>query len=208
MKTDELIGLLARDIGTALPVPATSLSRWLPLAALAAGAIFLAVLGMRPNIGSATTMFPTGLKLGFGLVLAAAAGVVAMRLARPDADRLNAVMLLAFMAALMAVVLAAGGFLSNAPRANWTTILKCVTMIPLMSLLPLAAFLMALRQGAVTQPEIAGAMSGLASGGLAILAYGLHCTEDSPLFIGLWYSVAALCAAGIGAVAGRRVLAW
>jgi hypothetical protein len=94
------------------------------------------------------------------------------------------------------------------PAPRWTSVMRCVTLIPIMALLPLAAFMHAMREGAVVRPAVAGALAGLASAGLAIIAYGLNCNEDSPLFVGLWYSLAAALTAVVGAVAARRALVW
>jgi hypothetical protein len=208
MKTNDLINALAHATGTPMTSPAGRLSRWLPLAALAAGGSFLLGLGLRTDIGSAAAMYPTAVKLGFGVLLAGIAGLGAMRLVRPDAKIAAPLTALGLVAVFVAVILTRDPSWMSAPAPRWTSALRCVTLIPIMALLPLAAFLAAMREGAVTRPEIAGGLAGLASAGLAILAYGLNCTEDSPMFVGLWYSAAALVSAAIGAVAARRVLVW
>jgi hypothetical protein len=87
--------------------------------------------------------------------------------------------------------------------SNWRT---CLTAIPLMSLPLLAAALFGLRQGAPTRPAIAGAIAGLASAGLAATLYASHCTDDSPLFVATWYSIATVLVTAIGALLGSRVL--
>jgi hypothetical protein len=208
MKTDDLIGLLARDLETPPAAPARLLVRWLPLAALAAGGLFLAVLGLRPDIASPAATYPTSLKLGLGVLLAVLAGAGAFRLVRPDASVSWSLMAVAPIVAAIIIVLARDMSWMAHPAPRWTSIARCVTLIPIMALLPLAAFLHAMRQGAVARPEIAGALAGLASAGLAMMAYGLNCTEDSPLFVGLWYALAAMATAVIGAVAARRTLVW
>jgi hypothetical protein len=208
MKTDDLIGLMAHDLQTPPTAPARQLWRWLPLAALTTGGIFLAALGLRADIASPAATYPTGLKLGFGILLAILAGVAAWRLVRPEASATGSLMVPAAIAAVVIFMLARDVSWLNSPGPRWTSIARCVTFIPLMALLPLAAFLHAMRAGAVAQPGIAGMLAGLASAGLAILAYGLNCTEDSPLFVGLWYGTAAGLTAVIGAVAARRTLVW
>ena len=65
-----------------------------------------------------------------------------------------------------------------------------------------------LRRGAPARPALTGALLGLASAGGIAAGYALHCTEDSPLFFVSWYSLAILLVAGLGALAGRRVLHW
>jgi len=82
----------------------------------------------------------------------------------------------------------------------------CMTAIPAMSLPLLAAALIALRHGAPTRPALAGAIAGLLSAGLAATFYASHCTDDSPLFVATWYTIATSLVTAIGALAGSRVL--
>jgi len=82
----------------------------------------------------------------------------------------------------------------------------CLTAIPLMSLPLLAAALFGLRHGAPTRPAIAGAIAGLLAAGLAATLYASHCTDDSPLFVATWYTIATVLVAAIGALAGSRLL--
>jgi hypothetical protein len=81
-----------------------------------------------------------------------------------------------------------------------------MTAIPLMSLPLLAASLLGLRQGAPTRPALAGGVAGLMSAGLAATIYASHCTDDSPLFVATWYTLAAALMTAIGALAGSKVL--
>jgi hypothetical protein len=78
----------------------------------------------------------------------------------------------------------------------------CLTAIPLMSLPLLAAALIGLRHGAPTRPALAGAIAGLLSAGLAATLYASHCTDDSPLFVATWYTLATALVTAIGALAG------
>jgi hypothetical protein len=48
----------------------------------------------------------------------------------------------------------------------------------------------------------------LLAGGLAAALYALQCTDDSPLFIVTWYSLAIAAVTLIGTLAGRRLLRW
>jgi hypothetical protein len=63
-----------------------------------------------------------------------------------------------------------------------------------------------LRHGAPTRPAVTGAIAGLMSAGLAATLYASHCTDDSPLFVATWYSIATALVAAIGALAGPRLL--
>ncbi|MBW8903749.1 MAG: DUF1109 family protein, partial [Bradyrhizobium sp.] len=42
--------------------------------------------------------------------------------------------------------------------------------------------------------------------GLAATLYAAHCTDDSPMFVATWYTIATALVAGIGAVLGAKVL--
>jgi hypothetical protein len=82
----------------------------------------------------------------------------------------------------------------------------CVMVIPLLSLPLLAAALLALRHGASSRPALAGAFAGLLSAGLAATLYASHCTDDSPMFVATWYTIAVVFVAAIGAFAGSKIL--
>ena len=82
----------------------------------------------------------------------------------------------------------------------------CTMAIPAMALPLLAAALIGLRQGAPARPAVAGAVAGLLSAGLAATLYASHCTDDSPLFVAAWYTLATALVTAIGALAGSKVL--
>ena len=94
--------------------------------------------------------------------------------------------------------------LTVVPSADWGTRLVgsnsqyCLSFIPLMGIGPLALFVAALRHGAPSRPAFAGAVAGLAAGGIAATLYAAHCTDDSPLFVATWYTLA------IAVTDGRR----
>lgn len=209
MRTDDLITLLAKDAATLPLRPATDLMRWLPLAVFATGGVLLGTLGLRPNLSSSAVFMPTVVKVMFGVLLAALAGYGALHLTRPESKAGMPVAILATTAGIfvITILLRDGSWLTGA-AARWPSVLRCLTFVPLLAAMPLAAFIFAMKQGAVTQPRVAGAMAGVASAGLAIVVYGLNCTEDSPLFLALWYSAATMVTAMIGAVTARRVLVW
>jgi hypothetical protein len=49
-------------------------------------------------------------------------------------------------------------------------------------------------------------MAGILSSGLAATLYASNCTDDSPLFVATWYTLATLIVAAIGALVGSKVL--
>jgi hypothetical protein len=82
----------------------------------------------------------------------------------------------------------------------------CMTAIPVMSLPLLIAALIGLRHGAPTRPAVSGAIAGMLSAGLAATFYASHCTDDSPLFVATWYSIATAMVTIVGALVGSKVL--
>jgi hypothetical protein len=85
---------------------------------------------------------------------------------------------------------------------------QCLTSIVGLSIGLLTAQILVLRRGAVTQPGGAGAVAGLAAGAISAIIYAFICTEDSPGFYGLWYSVGILISGFVGALVGKRFLKW
>jgi len=92
------------------------------------------------------------------------------------------------------------------PRLVGHNSMLCMSAIPVLSLPILGAAMVGLRHGAPARPAAAGAIAGLLSAGAAATLYASHCTDDSPLFVATWYTLAAGIVAGLGALVGRRVL--
>lgn len=211
MKTEKLIDWLAEDLAFKPPMASKRILFWLPIAALATGIIFLNLVGIRTDLTSTGAM-PTFVKIGLGLVMAIAAVRGTRMLLRPEASIVQALAapLAVFLSLslLLAIDLAFWGQNGFLGRLLGKSVTSCLTVIPLLSAIPLVTSLMALRAGATSHPAFIGALAGLASAGLAIVAYGLYCTEDSPSFVAVWYSLAAVIVALVGSMAGRRWLRW
>ena len=115
---------------------------------------------------------------------------------------------------LLALALGIGWELVTSPAYTWSTRAigsnsrLCVTSIIALSIAPLTALLMALRVGAPRSPATAGAAAGLLAGGLAATLYAIHCPDDSPLFVALWYAPVVVVIALAGAIIGHRLLRW
>ncbi len=211
MKTNELINLLAEDAPVRM-----RLGRVLTTALVAgiavSAAILLSTLGIRRDIGSAIETARVLFKVGLTLALAILATIVVFRIGRPGVSlRPPALALVVPLVVLIAAV--AVEFLAL-PAALWEPQMMghnaafCLTFIPLLSLPPLAGFLLALKSGAPERPALAGAAAGLAAGGIAAALYAWHCIDDSPLFIAAWYTTAIATVSALGAVIGRRYLRW
>ncbi len=210
METDQLIRSLAADNAHhGRPVGFV-----LALALLAAApfsmAMFFASLGVRPDVMTAMHNPFFDLKFAVTLALAAAAIAIGLHLSRPEASLRGWGWLLLVPAGLLAGGIA--GEMMLPQRLPMMTRLvgnnsrACLTAIPLMSLPLLAAALAGFRHGAPARPAVAGAIAGLSSAGLAATLYASHCTDDSPLFVATWYTIAAALVGAIGALAGARVL--
>jgi hypothetical protein len=55
---------------------------------------------------------------------------------------------------------------------------------------------------------LAGAAIGVLSASVGAVAYTLACRNDGTAFVAIWYGAACAIMAGIGGVAGHRVLRW
>lgn len=210
MRTEDLIRTLAADTTPARPV-GEGLALALPLGVLVTIATFLVVLGPRPDLGAFAEPLVMA-KAVLPLVLAIAAIGAALRVVRPGAPEGAWRPSLWIAPALAAATLAIG--LAVLPASQWLatvtspSLYVCMSCIPLLSLPLLGAGLVALRRGAPLDPRRAGALMGLAAAGIATVVYSFFCTEDSPVFYVLWYSLGMLVVVGLGAVLGPRVLRW
>ena len=84
----------------------------------------------------------------------------------------------------------------------------CLTYVPLIGIGPLVIFLLALRHGAPERPAVAGAVAGLLAGGIAATFYAAQCTDDSPLFVATWYTIAIAALTLAGAACAHRFARW
>jgi len=176
------------------------------------GALFALTLGVRPDILSALSTWRFDLKLSANLVLVIAATWVALRLSSPTTKPLSAmrpllVPALLLLAAAMyeLVAVPASAWPSRAMGVNGV---MCLASIIFLSVLPLTATIYALRQGAPASPAVMGAGGGLLAGALGATVFAMHCTNDSPLFVAIWYTLAIGLTAIVGLLVGQYVLRW
>jgi hypothetical protein len=210
MDTDQLIRTLAAD-NTHRPRPVGFV---LMLALLAAAPvsllIFFAELGVRPDVMTAIHNPFFDLKFAVTIALAISAIAVSLHLSRPEASLRGFGWWLLVPAGLLAAGIS--GEMMMPQRVPMMTRLVgsnskiCMTAVPAMALPLLAGALIGLRHGAPSRPAVAGAIAGLVSAGLAATVYAAHCSDDSPLFVATWYTLAAALMAAIGALAGSRML--
>ena len=211
METDQLIRTLAADNAHRARPVGFVLALALLLAAPVSIAIFLTELGVRPDVMTAMRNPFFDLKFAVTLALAISAIAISLHLSRPEASLRGWAWLLLIPIGLLVVGI--GGEMMMMPqrppmmtRLMGRNAWNCLTSIPLMALPLLAAALLGLRHGAPTRPAVAGAIAGLLSAGLAATLYASHCTDNLPMFVATWYTIAAALVAAIGALAGPRVL--
>lgn len=210
MKTDDLIELLVKD-------SAPWRLRSILAGAVAGGVIIAAIfffvgIGFRPDISEAVKSNRFMFKFVVTVSLAVTAIWVTLSVGRPGGSLAHRGLALAIAPALLAC--AAVAELLVLPESQWMPHLVghnarfCLTLIPLLSIGPLACLLVALREGAPSSPGLAGAVAGLAASGIAATFYAANCTDDSALFVITWYPIATLIVATAGYLIGRKLLRW
>ena len=210
MKTDNLIELLVKD-----------LVRWRFQSAVAgavaggviiAAVLFFAEVGLRPDISAVVKSGHFLFKFVVTISLAVTAIWVTLSIGRPGGSLSQRGLALSIAPALLAC--AAAIELVILPESQWMPHLVghnariCLTLIPLLSVGPLACLLTALRASAPSNPGLAGAVAGLAASGIAATFYAAHCTDDSALFVVTWYSMATLIVTTAGCLVGWKLLKW
>jgi len=212
MRTDDLIRTLVSDRH---PLPAAVSQRAVPalIAGVAVSALgFVMLLGPRADFADAAATLRFNLKFVVTLLLFATATALALRMVRPGARlRYAGAALLAAPSLLLA---AAAIELALLPPDRWVAAAigsnarVCLTAVPLMAVPILAGAVYALRSGAPVHPVMTGIVAGLLSAGAAAALYAMHCTDDSPLFVAVWYASATGIVAMLGALAGWLCLRW
>jgi hypothetical protein len=212
IETDSLIQTLSRQAGPRRGLAGIPFGRILaavvPLSLIAAVGMILFCIGVRPHLADVVQGAPFLFKIACTLSLVGTGIILARRAALPGRARPT---LLALLPSVL--LLAIGGLtdtsgLSIMGRNSGVSAPYCVSAILLASAPALLLILGALRTGAPTRPGLAGAVAGLLAGALGATAYTIACVNDGRMFVAIWYSVAILIAASVGAVIGRRALAW
>ncbi len=212
MRTSEFIAALAAD-----PVPepirlGRRVAAALVIGFVASLALYCLLLCPRPDIAAASETMRFPLKFIDAFAFAFPSLMLMLRLARPAAR--PGALALWLIAPLVLLAIGVIVELMIVPQSAWmsrlvgSNAMHCTTMIPMLAAPILAALIVALRAGAPMHPGLTGALAGAASAGLAALLYASTCPDDSPLFVATWYPLATLICMGVGALAGRRFLAW
>jgi hypothetical protein len=174
--------------------------------AIAVVMVFL-LFDVRAELMATVRSAPFHHKVASTLALACGSFLLVRDAARPGGAGRT---LVALLPGAVLLALGAATDVSGLPvmGRSGVSIPACVGAITVLSLPALAMIIGALRTGASTRPTIAGATAGLLAGALGAAAYALACKNDGGLFVAIWYSASILIVAGLGAVFGRRALAW
>lgn len=213
MRTDELISVMTADHRR---VDAAWLHRATAIAGVVALAItvllVLVTLGPRRDLASAGMTLPVIAKLLLGASLTLIALVVFQRSLRPGLQPGRTLWLAALPIA------AVGGWalltLAQAPPESWSGLTfgrnwrTCLIAVPLYALVPCLLLLGLARYGAPIDLRLTGACAGIASAGLAIVGYGLHCPDDAAPFLATWYAIAVAIVTALSTIAAPRLLRW
>jgi len=211
MRTQDLVRLLAEDPPRLRrPIGDRLLAACLVGAAISGG-VFRLVFGTRPDLPAALREPAVLFKFVLAATVVLSGYFACRRAARPDACP-------SLLGGLLPVALVLGlgvvAELGTTPRMGWMRSaagdrpFRCLALLILLSLVPAALAILASRLGAPRSPALAGAAAGFLGGGLGAAIFALYCPNDSALFVALWYGAALASAASLGAVAGRRLLAW
>jgi hypothetical protein len=156
--------------------------------------------------------FPFWMKWIYTISLAIGAIAMTAQLARPDADKLYGLWLLAIPVLLLAGVGATE--LIRTPQTEWLAMWlgqswkQCPWRVLGLAMPIFVGLLWSFRRLAPTRLRAAGAAAGLAAGAFAATVYCLHCPEVSAIFVLTWYSLGIALATGVGALLGPRLLRW
>jgi hypothetical protein len=213
MKTDELINALSRSEP---PLDRRRLfARWatvLGLGMIGSFVVLIFGLGMSPDLAMLFQNAWFWVRFAFIFSVGALAAALFAKLGRPaEANRVPL-----WWTAVPFSVLAASAavMLSMAPAdergdmllgVSWDV---CSRNIALVAIPVFAASVWVARQFAPIRLRATGAMLGLFSGAVGALIYSLYCPELDPSFVVIWYSLGMLIPAAIGALLGRKLLAW
>jgi hypothetical protein len=208
-ETERLIQNLAGQAGTGRGAISFEWS-FLAAAALSlvvAVTMVFVLIGVRPDLMAALQRSPSQFKMASTLSLACVGYFLARRAARPGG---TAVTLIALVPSILLLALGGATDTSGLPLVGNSdvSVPECVGSILVVSVPALWMILAVLRTGAPTHLGFAGAAAGLLSGAIGAAAYTLACTNDGRPFVAIWYTVAILIMTSLGAVIGRRALAW
>ena len=213
MNTDDLIKAMVADNATVKPPVSRTVSLGVFAGVAVTAAVFFWLLHVRSDFSYAITHEPRFIfKFVFVLSLCIPALLLVQRLSRPDGEigLPLKVLLLAPLLLAAAVLLE----MNVIPAEYWsvsalgTMPVPCMKYIPILSIAPLLAGLFVMRQGATSNPTLAGAAVGLLAAAIGATFYATFCVDDSPMFLAIWYIGGISIVVALGALIGSRFLRW
>jgi hypothetical protein len=209
-ETDHVIRTLAKQAGARRSTPSYDavLIIGAALSLLSAVALVLVFFGVRQADLQATLANTSFHHKDASMLTLACGGILLARFAgRPGSNVLAFASLLPGAAILL---FGAATDASGLPMmgASNISVPSCVAAIVLLSLPALAIVLAAIRTGVPTRPTFGGGVAGMLAGAIGGAAYAIVCKNDGALFVAVWYMVAVAIVTGLGALIGRKVLAW
>jgi hypothetical protein len=213
VKTNDLIDSLSEKLA---PTRTAPLYRYM-VVSLVAGAVLsvaLSLAGLGPRtLNSRPDIVFVFAKIAFAASIIAVGAFFLMRASVPGRTR-PANHLLAILPIALLALLWWRELIHVSPQhlheqifgTNWSL---CIFAIPAIAIAPYALIVATIRKRAAPTDLVrAGAFAGMTSGGISALAYAVHCTDDSILFVASWYVAAVAICALIGALLGPRILRW
>ena len=209
--TSALIRSLAREAAEEEPSQGLRFDRLLMLAGgfslLLSIALALGLFGIRPNLPEVLVGAPFLFKFATMLLLAGGGLALVRRAGEPDSGGAAWMMLIpGFLVLAMGLALDGSAFPLLGRHGG--AVPSCVGAIVLLSLPALAAALGVLKRGVPTQPLRAGLSAGFLAGTIGGAAYAFVCKNDGALFVAVWYGLAIVIVATLGALIGGKALAW
>lgn len=199
-------GSLSRHYWTML------VSTALPIALIGLWIFHLAGASVRPDYFERITNSAVALKQLIPLMILLTGSPIIIMLMRPETrlsgNILPLVVALSILPIMMIWTLAPLTGEARFSLIQGDRFVQCLSSISALSIGLIAAQITVLRNGAVTKPVAVGAIAGAAAGAISAIIYAFICTEDSPAFYGLSYTVGILFAGTIGATAGKLFLKW
>jgi hypothetical protein len=207
-RTEQLIAHLALDVSPVKRLPAISIriARWLGLA-IAASAVAVMAIGVRPNVWRAITEPAVWQSLAVALLASISAAVVAMRLSVPGAQQsrytrwLPMAIIGVWIATLVRASQNAG--VSVAVLSHESFHAACVARVTMAAIVPTYFLIRAIRRGFALDAASTMALAALGGTALAAAAVQLVCPIDRAAHVLMSHVLPALGLVAPGALAGR-----
>lgn len=213
MNTDEIIQTLRLDLSPVLPgAAARRIGRALIVGGLCGLLVMILLYGAPLGAVSKTGVMVFMMKLAFAAAITGLAARLLLAAGRPGeklAPRslwLALPLLIVAMAAMMELAGSSG--VSATELLFGSTWKRCLVDVAGVSLFVFGALLSVFSRLAPVRLRLTGFIAGLCSGAMGTVVYALYCPEASATFMLVWYTLAMMLPALVGALVGPRLLRW